>query len=224
MIIIINIIIYIYTHVCVYIYIYRCVYIYIYIYIYIYHTACPRLLRTARPTNHSCVGPGATCQGVPGRERHLLVQGLWGVAAWVPPPLDAKLAPASAGLSPPATRSACARAPRGLCILNKSGSGKTRLDLVRADRADLTLRRGGSLLTWGLRLCYRCLNKNTPFGRAFAIQSSSRNCSPAPDLALWKPIFQRTLLSSKWCDNVFVVLVSSILIICWRFAILRHWK
>ena len=32
---------------------------------------------------------------------------------------------------------------------------------------------------------------STPFKRAFALQPSSRNCSPAPDLVVCKPIFQR---------------------------------
>ena len=32
--------------------------------------------------------------------------------------------------------------------------------------------------------------KDTPFAQAFALQSSSKNCSPAPDLVLWKLILQ----------------------------------
>ena len=36
---------------------------------------------------------------------------------------------------------------------------------------------------------------NIPFARALALQSSSRNCSPAPDLVLWKLIFQCLLFS-----------------------------
>ena len=36
---------------------------------------------------------------------------------------------------------------------------------------------------------YRCLSKNEliPFVRASAVRSSGKNCSPAPDLVLWKP-------------------------------------
>ena len=37
--------------------------------------------------------------------------------------------------------------------------------------------------------------KNIPFVSAFALQSCSRNCSPAPDLVLWKLVFPRVLLS-----------------------------
>ena len=33
------------------------------------------------------------------------------------------------------------------------------------------------------------VNKNTPFARAFALQHSSRNRSPAPDLVFLKLIF-----------------------------------
>ena len=42
---------------------------------------------------------------------------------------------------------------------------------------------------------YRCLWKNIPFVRAWAMQSSGRNCSPAPDSVLWKHIFQRVFFS-----------------------------
>ena len=34
------------------------------------------------------------------------------------------------------------------------------------------------------------VNKNTPFTRAFALQACGINCIPAPDLVLWKLIFQ----------------------------------
>ena len=37
--------------------------------------------------------------------------------------------------------------------------------------------------------------KNTPFTWARSLQPSFRNCSPAPDLALWKPIFVRVFCS-----------------------------
>ena len=35
----------------------------------------------------------------------------------------------------------------------------------------------------------------TPFVRAFALQSSSRNCSPAPDVVFSKPIFSPVFFS-----------------------------
>ena len=35
----------------------------------------------------------------------------------------------------------------------------------------------------------------TPFTVAFAIQSCSRNCSPAPDLVLWKLVFPSVFFS-----------------------------
>ena len=37
--------------------------------------------------------------------------------------------------------------------------------------------------------------KNTPCRRAFALQLSGRNCSPAPGLVLCKPVFPRVFLS-----------------------------
>ena len=33
------------------------------------------------------------------------------------------------------------------------------------------------------------VNNNTPFARALALQSFSRNCNPAHDLVLWMPVF-----------------------------------
>ena len=46
------------------------------------------------------------------------------------------------------------------------------------------------------------VNKNTPFARASALQNSSRNCSPAPDLVLWGllstcHLFRRSILSPQ---------------------------
>ena len=38
------------------------------------------------------------------------------------------------------------------------------------------------------------VNKATPFARALALQSSGRNCSPAPDLVLGKLILQRIII------------------------------
>ena len=37
--------------------------------------------------------------------------------------------------------------------------------------------------------------KNTPFVQALAVQSCSRNCSPAPDLVFFKLSFPRVLFS-----------------------------
>ena len=37
--------------------------------------------------------------------------------------------------------------------------------------------------------------RNNPFRWASALQAGSRNCSPAPDLALWRPIFQNRFFS-----------------------------
>ena len=42
---------------------------------------------------------------------------------------------------------------------------------------------------------YRCLRKHTPFVRAFTLEFCSRSCSPAPDLALQKPISPRLCFS-----------------------------
>ena len=50
-----------------------------------------------------------------------------------------------------------------------------------------------------VRWSYRCLWNNTPFRRAFSLQLSGRNCSPAPDLMLWKPVFPRVFLSGGVC-------------------------
>ena len=44
-------------------------------------------------------------------------------------------------------------------------------------------------------LWYRCLSKNTPFLRAFALQLSSRHFSPAPDLVLFRLIVPRVFFS-----------------------------
>ena len=42
--------------------------------------------------------------------------------------------------------------------------------------------------------------KNNPFKRTFPLQPLSRNCSPAPDLVLWSPIWPKTLL---WRSCIF---------------------
>ena len=42
---------------------------------------------------------------------------------------------------------------------------------------------------------YRCLWKDTPVVGAFALQSSGRNCYPAPDLVLWRLIFPGVFFS-----------------------------
>ena len=39
------------------------------------------------------------------------------------------------------------------------------------------------------------VKQNTPFAQALALQSHSRNCNPAPDLVLWKLMFQCVLFS-----------------------------
>ena len=42
---------------------------------------------------------------------------------------------------------------------------------------------------------YRCLREgHIPFRRAFALQASGRNCSPAPDLVIWKLSSPRVFL------------------------------
>ena len=44
-------------------------------------------------------------------------------------------------------------------------------------------------------MLYRRLNENTVFGRALALQHSSRNCFPDPDLVFCRPIFLQVISS-----------------------------
>ena len=46
-------------------------------------------------------------------------------------------------------------------------------------------------------VCYRGLGKHTPLVRALAMQSSSRNCSPAPDSVFFRRNFPWVFFSGE---------------------------
>ena len=72
------------------------------------------------------------------------------------------------------------------------GSALNRMKTGRASRTTLPFSPPRTPPDWRHR---RPWTKHTPLGRTFAMQASTRNCSPAPDLALQKLVFPQLLFS-----------------------------